>query len=59
MQNQLKLKKLHLHIHHVKKSDHLPTELPPPVGEVSVNFCGERVSRDQRNGFPRPLISVF
>jgi hypothetical protein len=23
----------------------IPTELPPLVGEVSVNFCGERVSR--------------
>jgi hypothetical protein len=37
----------------------MPTERPPLVGEVSANFCGYRVSRDQRNGFPRPLISVF
>jgi hypothetical protein len=36
------------------------TERPPPVGEVSANFCGGRgVSRGQRNGSPRPLISVF
>jgi hypothetical protein len=37
----------------------IPIEWPPLVGEVSANFCGERVSRGQRNGFPRPLISVF
>jgi hypothetical protein len=30
------------------------TERPPLVGEVSANFCGERVSRVQRNGSPRP-----
>jgi hypothetical protein len=29
------------------------------VGEVSINFSGERVLRDQRNETPRPLISVF
>src|SRR5215510_14702840 len=38
----------------------IPTERPPPVGEVSANFCGSRRgSRGQRNGSPRPLISVF
>jgi hypothetical protein len=37
----------------------IPTERPTLVGEVSANFCGERVSRGQRNGSPRPLISVF
>jgi hypothetical protein len=31
-------------------------EQPPLFGEVSANFCGERVSRGQRNGSPRPLI---
>jgi hypothetical protein len=36
----------------------IPTERPPLVGEVSVNFCGYRVSPGQRNGSPRPLISV-
>jgi hypothetical protein len=35
------------------------TERPPLVGEVSANFSGQRVSRGQRNGTPRPLISVF
>jgi hypothetical protein len=35
------------------------TERPPLVGELSANFCGYRVSRSQRNGFPRPLISIF
>jgi hypothetical protein len=35
----------------------IPTERPPLVGEVSANFCGYRVSRGQRNGFLRPLIS--
>jgi hypothetical protein len=37
----------------------IPTERPPLVGEVSVNFCGYRVSRGQRNGSRRPLKSVF
>jgi hypothetical protein len=37
----------------------IPTERPPLVGEVSANFSGEKVSRGQRNEFPRPLISVF
>jgi hypothetical protein len=37
----------------------IPTERPPLVGEVSVNFCGQGVSLGQRNGFPRSLISVF
>jgi hypothetical protein len=37
----------------------IPTERPPLVGEDSANFCGQRVSRGQRNGFPRSLISVF
>jgi hypothetical protein len=32
---------------------------PPRFGEVSANFCGERVSRGQRNKCPRPLISIF
>jgi hypothetical protein len=37
----------------------IPIERPPLVGEVSANFCGYRVSRGLRNGFPRSLISVF
>jgi hypothetical protein len=37
----------------------IPTTLPSHVGEVSANFCGRRVSRGQRNGSPRPLISIF
>ena len=38
----------------------IPTERPPPVGEVSANFFADRrVSRGQRKGSPRPLISVF
>jgi hypothetical protein len=37
----------------------IPTERPPYVGEVSANFCGQRVLRGQRNGSPRPLISGF
>jgi hypothetical protein len=37
----------------------IPTERLQLVGEVSANFCGQRVSRGQRNGFPRSLISVF
>ena len=34
----------------------IPTERPSPVGEV---FADRGVSRGQRNGSPRPLISVF
>jgi hypothetical protein len=37
----------------------MPTELPPLVGEVCINFCGYRVLRGQRNGFPRSLVSIF
>jgi len=37
----------------------IPTERPPPVGEVSANFSDRGVSRGQRNGSPQPLISVF
>jgi hypothetical protein len=37
----------------------IPTERSPLVAEVSVNFCGYRVLRGQRNGFPRSLVSVF
>jgi hypothetical protein len=37
----------------------IPTEQPPLVSEVSANFCESRVLRGQRNGSPRPLISVF
>jgi hypothetical protein len=37
----------------------IPTERPPLVGEVSANFCGQKVSRGQHNGSPLPLISVF
>jgi hypothetical protein len=37
----------------------IPTERPPLNGEVSANFCGYRVSRGERNGSPRTLISVF
>jgi hypothetical protein len=36
----------------------IPTERPPPVGEVSAKFAGRGVSRGQRNGSPRPL-SLF
>jgi hypothetical protein len=36
----------------------IPTERTPHV-EVGANFCGYGVSRGQRNGSPRPLISVF
>jgi hypothetical protein len=32
----------------------IPTEPLPLVGEVSANFCGERLPRGQRNGSLRP-----
>jgi hypothetical protein len=32
----------------------IPTELPPLVGEVIANFCGERVPRVQCDGSLRP-----
>jgi hypothetical protein len=37
----------------------IPIERPPLVGEVSANFCGERMSRGQRNGSPRPYYRVL
>jgi hypothetical protein len=36
----------------------IPTERTPLIGKVSANFSGLRVSRGQRNEYPRPLISV-
>jgi hypothetical protein len=36
----------------------IPTERPPLVREVSANFCGQRLSRGQRNGSLRPY-SLF
>jgi hypothetical protein len=32
----------------------IPTERPPLVGEVTANFCGQRVPRGQRDGFLWP-----
>jgi hypothetical protein len=32
----------------------IPTERPPLAGELSANFCGQRVSRGQRDGSLRP-----
>jgi len=37
----------------------IPTERPPPVGEVSAKFADRGVSRGQCNGSPQPLFSVF
>ena len=37
----------------------IPTERPPPVGEVSANFCGQRGVTWSAQRIPRPLISVF
>jgi hypothetical protein len=44
----------------------IPTERPPLVGEVSANFCGQWVSRGQRDGslwlysrFPRPEVHIL
>jgi hypothetical protein len=37
----------------------IPTKRPLLVAEVSANFCGERVSHGQPNGFPWSLISGF
>jgi hypothetical protein len=36
----------------------IPTERPPLVGEVSANFCGQRVSRGQRGGSLTAVISI-
>ena len=36
----------------------IPTERPPPVGEIVPTFAGRGVSRGQRNESPRPF-SVF
>jgi hypothetical protein len=32
----------------------IPTERQPLLGEVSANFCRQRVSRGQRDGSPQP-----
>jgi hypothetical protein len=37
----------------------IPTERPSRVAEVSAIFSGRMVSRGQRKGSPRPLISAF
>jgi hypothetical protein len=37
----------------------IPTVLPLLVGEVSVNFCGQRVTRGLRNGPPTAVFSDF
>ena len=37
----------------------IPTERPPPVGEVSTNFCAQRCVTWSAQRIPRPLISVF
>jgi hypothetical protein len=34
----------------------IPAERPPLVGEVSVNFCGYKVPRGQRDGYLRPYF---
>jgi hypothetical protein len=36
----------------------LPTERPPLVDEVSANFCGQRVPRDQCNGSRSRYFSI-
>ena len=51
--------KLHINSVAIVRERTIPTERPPPVGEVSANFADRGVSRGQRNGSPRPLISVF
>jgi hypothetical protein len=48
IQRQITLK----HIYKAKKKKAVPTERPPFVDEVSSNFDGKKVSRDQRNGSP-------
>jgi len=37
----------------------IPTERTPPVAKLVPTFADGGVSRGQRNGSPRPLISVF
>jgi hypothetical protein len=37
----------------------IPTERPPLVGDVSANFCEKMLPRDQRDGSPTAVISVF
>jgi hypothetical protein len=36
----------------------IPTERPPLVSEVTANFCGLRVPRDQRDGYLRPYSRI-
>jgi hypothetical protein len=37
----------------------IPTERPPPGGEVIANLCGQRVLRGQRDASLRPYILGF
>ena len=37
----------------------IPTERPPRLAKLVPTFADRGVSRGQRNGSPRPLISVF
>jgi hypothetical protein len=43
----------------VVRKQTIVTERLPLVGEISANFCKQRVSRGQCNKSPWPLISVF
>jgi hypothetical protein len=37
----------------------IPTERPPPVGEVIANFCGYKVLLGQRDGSLRPYSRFY
>jgi hypothetical protein len=37
----------------------IPTERPPLVGEVSANFCGQKVPHDQRDGSLRHILGFL
>jgi hypothetical protein len=36
----------------------IPAERPSLVGKVRANFCGERMSLGQRNGYPLPYSRI-
>src|SRR5215469_10037536 len=37
----------------------IPTEQPPPVGDLVPTFADRGVSRGQRNGSPPPAVNLF
>jgi hypothetical protein len=66
VKTKVKMPKLKLNSVSLVRERTVPTERPAHFGEVSANFCGEKVSRGQRDGsllpyyrFSRPEPQLF